>query len=453
MQFPPQTPLRAVFRPPKALSIEPTPGYETSLWPYGAPFIMKHQDGKESDVARGLRQQGCSRRRVISHLRCALGALGILVVVATARGDSPLVRFGQSGAVFFSLQSSLRLDDNIYLRANDEEGDTVGVLTPGASIEFGEPEVINGHFAVHESVLRYFDNEAENDELLSADAGLRWPGARGDLEFSASFEQLRENTREYRAFGLDNQLINALARRDQSSLRLRGEYEISAKTSLAGGLSYHDEDFKFSYFRDRRDTSIPLNGYYELTPKIDLSLGYVHRREQLSGAGNYRYRDHFLNLGARGEFTPKLQGYVQVGVTDRRGAGVAKQSTLGLDGSLSWAATPKSSYEISFSRGFSAAGAAGGESWADTRAGLVARYGFSDAWTVQAELRYQHAGYFGGRRDDFVSGAMTGSWSPKEFIVLSATLAVQSNASDSTSADFDFDFNRSLLSVAAALRY
>jgi polysaccharide biosynthesis protein VpsM len=356
-----------------------------------------------------------------------------------------MVRLGEDAAVFFTLQTSLRLDDNIYLRPDSEKGDTIFVAVPGASLEFGDPTTTNGQFAVREAFLRYFDNDSENDELASAEARLKMPGPRGELEFAGTFEQLRENTREYREF-------SSLTQRDHASARVRAEYEVSAKTSVSGGVSVDNEDFKTVFFRDRRDLSLPWNAYYELTPKVDMSVGYVYRRERLSGPGNYRYRDHFLNVGARGEFTPKLQGYVQVGVTDRRLPGGIKDSTLGLDGSVTWAATPKSSYEITASRGFRAS-SIDGESWADTRASVTARYAFSDAWSALGELRYQHAGYYGGRRDDFVTGAITTNWSPKEFIVLSCTLTLQTNDSSSRNPTFDFNFDRSLFSFAAALRY
>jgi hypothetical protein len=396
-----------------------------------------HDDAPDAAAAFPPRAAARARRVRGS----VLMSLAVLAWPLALHAGSPLLPVGDDGALFFTAGASERYDSNVFLSSANAESDTITTLSPGLSLELGKNATTSTRVSLREDLLYYAKHSDQNDSLSALDFSGRMPGARTTVEFAGTFEQLRQNTRDFRSLG-------ALVRRDRSHGKLQAEYEFSPKTSIGGGLTFDSEHFKEPGFRDDREYAMPVNLYYELSPKTDVSAGYRLRQVRQPGFANTRYNEQFFNMGLRGEFTPKTSGSLQLGLADNHASGGQSQSTLGIDGSLTWAATPKIACTVLLSRDFRASNATG-ESVKTTASSLAARYAISEFWSATGSVRYENTSYFAGRNDDFVTLEMFFNYSPSTLVVVSGGCVLESNRSNAAPAAFD----RNVLTFSASLRY
>jgi len=188
--------------------------------------------------------------------------------------------------------------------------------------------------------------------------------------------------------------------------------------------------------------------YYATTPKTDLSLGYRHDIERLAtGSGNFE--DNFFNIGARGDFTAKLSGQVRVGVTDYKPEVGASSRDLGLGANLDYLFTPKTTFDLTASNGFSASPLGTGEKVFSV--GLSGRSQLSEAWTVTLGGNYQTTNYLvtPERKDGFWVGNLAVSYTWTTAVGFQLDYVYRKN--NSTLALVTFDDN--VLTFSASTRF
>lgn len=339
---------------------------------------------------------------------------------------SPLVSIGDSTDIFFNGSSSVRWISNVFRDSDSEEEDFLFTFSPGLEVNVGRG-LSNTDFTIvtRYDILRYVDLDRLNTEQLHVTAKGTYQSSRLDVSSAVSFDQEQSTT------GDENVISNDLIESDNFLVRLDGEYRFSPKFSFGAGFSYTDKEYTSFEERlaDRENLRIPFDVFYELTPKIDLSAGYTYSKADIEGVvllGNptsvassgYDRESHFFNVGFRGDVLPKLKGSVKVGYrvrdtddsdlivfdtntlavvdtgrTDRDDNGI-----LGLDGKLTWLATPKLTTDFGLSRDFGISGE--GDSTETTSIRTTANYSINSNWFASGELGFTLREYTDLDRED-----------------------------------------------------
>lgn len=390
---------------------------------------------------------------------CLSLILSLAAVLGHSSTAAPLISVGDNTDIFFNGSSGLQWSSNVFRNNDNEEDDLMWSLTPGFEVNFGRGASNTDLSVVTQyEIRRYMDLNDLDTELFSIQANGSYQTSRLDLNASAYFREQKTATGDV---NIDNDLVET----DNLGASVNGEYDFSPKFSFGAGLGYSETEYKAPYdsrFSDRERFNVPLDLYYELTPKVDLSVGYTYGETDVSGrpatpASNpYTTEDHFLNVGARGNLLPKLNGFFKVGYRDRDSDRVnaASDSSLGLDSSLTWTATPKMSAILGLSRDFGVGGE--GNSTENTSVSLTSNYTLNSYFTATAFTDFIMRDYTVTDREDdqFRLGARL-TYTPNRYWSFGAGYAYSENDSDDPSrADSSArSYEDHTIDFTASLRY
>ena len=377
--------------------------------------------------------------------------VALLAPLPQALSAAPLVSIGNNADILFNGSTSLQWSSNLFRDENDEHDDFWWTLTPGFEVNLGrglsnlDLSLVTGY-----EIRRYADLDELDTELFNIQANGSYRSSRLDLSGSVYFRE------EKTASGDIN--FNQLVESDNVGGRINAEYRFSPKFSFGAGLGYTDKEYKSPfdiYFADRERFNVPLDVFYELTPKVDLSIGYTYSETDVSsiarlGRHSYTTEDDFFNIGARGNLLPKLTGFFKVGyrMRDNDRVGSSSQSTLGLDGDLTWAATPKLTNRLALSRDFGVAGE--GFSSEDTSVSLTSNYSINSYYAATAFADYTLRQYSNINRDDnqYRLGARL-TYTPNQNWRFGAGYTYSENDSNAVSRSY-IDHS---IDISASLRY
>jgi hypothetical protein len=351
---------------------------------------------------------------------------------------APFMAVGDNAELFVTATAQAAYDDNIYLDAKNEVNDTILSFTPGVDLVFGKGSVTKGHAYYREEIRRYSDNDAQNTELSNLGVLGNFDNGVTKADFNASYAQVAQNDNDIKATG-------TIVRRKLTDLGARGEFAFSEKTSLSAGLNYDKTDYGPSTYSDSDIWTLPLDVYYKATPKLDWSAGYRYRNSELSGTGRDS-QDHFLNIGARGEFSPKLVGQLRAGLTRRSYDVGGSDTQFGLDGSVSYAFSEKTSYRANISNDFGSSGT--GESTKNFTLGLNATSRISEQWSLTGGLNYRKIKY-SSRTDDYLEGLVAVTYNLNSMVNFGASYTYRDNNSSLAAAEF----TNNVFSFGANFRY
>lgn len=351
---------------------------------------------------------------------------------------APFLAIGDNAELFLTGNLGLRHDDNVLLTPSKTD-DTIITVAPGLALEFGKDALMSGSFTYREEFTRYSDTDSLDSELSRVAFRAGYSSGKTKFGVNANYDQLNQNTVDTPA-----NLRAVLSRRDVVNLGANGEVGVSEKTAVGAGVTYVDTDYKRAGFVDSSILSVPVDVYYELTPKVDLSAGIRIRDTSLAvGADS---NDYFYSVGARGAFTPKLSGSVKVGYTVRDFDNGGDRSGLGLDSSLTYLVSPKTSLTLGVSNDFGVSGVGATQENLTFSAGV--RTAISPDFSVSANLSHRQIDYF-SRKDDYFEGDLGASYTVNEFVSIVGSVTYRENDSRVASGNFT---NR-VFSIAAQLRY
>lgn len=369
--------------------------------------------------------------------------LAVLASLATASQAAPFLAISDNAEVFLTGTLGVRADDNIAL-TKDANSDTIFDINPGVQLVFGKNSTVQGTWTTVESFTNYMDYDELNANLLSTTFDAAYDDGKAKGSFNASFNELNQNSVDVQS---DN---GSLIRRDVFAIGGQGELNISDKSSVSAGLQYQSTDYKRYVFSDTRITTLPVGYFYELTPKVDLSLSYRFRDSSLKHG--YDSRDHFFGIGARGEFTPKLSGQFSVGLTQRKFkhhksmADMDDKSLLGIDSSLSYAVSPKTTLQFGVTNDFDTNSQ--GQQQKNFAVRFSAVTNLSEVWSITGGVSYRAINYY-FRTDDYVEGQIGATYTVNENVQITAAVALRNNKSDVAAVEFD----NSVVSLAANFRF
>ncbi|AOS43730.1 hypothetical protein Verru16b_00785 [Lacunisphaera limnophila] len=362
----------------------------------------------------------------------------IAALVSLSAKAAPFMAVGDGAELFVTAGLSVAFDDNVFLDSANESDDSIISFTPGVDLVFGKGSATTGNLYYREEIRRYSDNGNQDAELSSVGFNSSTDTGGSKFNLNGSYAQIAQNDNDIRIAGL-------IVRRDVSNLGAKAEFDLTAKTSLAIGLTYAGTDYSVASYTDNEISSLPVDVYYEATEKLDWSFGYRYRTTSQDGLAA-DFTDHFVNIGARGEFSPKLTGQVRVGYNTREFDAGGDDTGLGVDSSLSFAASEKTSIQLFLSNDFGNSGT--GDSTKTFRWGGSVTSNLTEQWFAQASLSVDSTEY-STRDDDFVNGMLSVGYKYNQFVSFSASYAMRDNSSTSALAEFD----NSVFTFGANVRY
>lgn len=377
---------------------------------------------------------------------------------------SPLLAFSESGfalgpdtKLHLTLDGQIRYDDNINLAEKDTEDDVIFVAIPGIDLNY-EGGQSSGRLIVVEQFNQYCDHGTLDGELFTAAGDYKYDGALTDFDAHASYREQDQGNA-----GMRNR--EEAVRHDLANLSANVVWTATQKTRIGVGGSYDALRYPGARLADSETFNIPVDFFYAITPKVDISVGYRYRTANLDSlptiiAGKTVYIDndwdgHFFNIGATGEFTPKLKGKIRLGYNKRQYNRGGSQGEPGLMVGLTYAYSPKASYDLTVSNDYSNSIWGTGQKVFSIRGS--GRYEFTPQWSTQYGIGFQStkydkplgSAYSNSRKDDFLVADITLVYAMNENVSLLGTYVYRENFSNRAGEDF----SSNLLILGASLRY
>jgi hypothetical protein len=357
----------------------------------------------------------------------------VSAALGTAANAAPFLAIGDGAELFVTGTLGVRADDNIY-NTDNAISDTIFDINPGVEITFGKDAALKGSLTLVDSFANYSDNSNLNTNLFSGDLNAAYDDAKLKLKFNLGYHEQNQNAPD----------IRGLTRRDQFVTGANAEVEISQITSVSAGVSFDHTNYKRTSYADTDTLTVPLNFYYKWTPKIDLSVGYRFRDYETTIGRDST--DHYFSVGARGEFTPLLTGQISVGYNERDLAGGGSETLPGLEASLTYALTPKTSITVGASNDYGTAPQGAQQKNFSLNGGITTD--ISSEWKLNAGLSYRAIDYY-TRTDDYVEGNVGATYVINTYVKITGAYVYRSNSSDLKGSEF----TNNVFSISASLRY
>jgi len=362
---------------------------------------------------------------------------------------APFMAVGSSAEIFVTATAGITFNDNVTLGSdfvaagqtdpnNPIRDETIFRFAPGLSYEFGKNALLSGNLRYVETFDSYSDSSDLDTNLSDVAFDAKHDDGNSITKMKASFKQLNQNTVDSRS--------PTLSRRDVLNFGGDHEMDFSAKSSLLFGFDFTDTDYSAATFADRTRTEIPLRYFWETTPKVDLSLGLRYRETDSDFAGTSS-DDMFYSVGARGEFTPKLSGFLRLGVTDRNLQTGADRTSFGLLSNFTYLYSAKTQLTFGVSNDFGTSGA--GESQENFDVFVGFRSSISPEFALTSRISRREIDYFSKDADTYVQGSVGGEYIVNEYLQIHGKFNYSDNASGTVGGDFD----NTIFSLSARLRY
>lgn len=367
----------------------------------------------------------------------------LLLAAALAAGVSSahaLVTLGTDSELFLTLNTSAQYNDNLFL-SSPKVDEFIFDLTPGFRVDYGRNSLVKGQFSYGEDFQIFGDRSHLNTSLSRVTGDAAYDDGKNKLALAGSFQQADQATRDIRRN--DESLVH----RDIVSLRAVDELLFTAKTSVSVGASYDRTDYKKPGYVDLSAYTIPVKYYYKVLPKLDLSGGYRYRNSNL-GRGGIDSDAHFFSVGARGELTPKLTGEIAIGYDEFKPTTGKNRSSVGLEASLAYAYSPKTSFTFGANNGFGYTALGESNRAGGLNAGVSAQ--LTSDWRFDASALYTGFSYVNSdRSDDYYMGQAAATYTVNEIVSVSGAYAYAKNKSNLSGANF----TDNILSVFATIKY
>ncbi|MFA5262903.1 MAG: outer membrane beta-barrel protein [Opitutaceae bacterium] len=365
-----------------------------------------------------------------------------LAALSLAAQAAPFLAVGDNAELFLTGTLGIRADDNVLL-SNNKKSDIIYQVSPGLDLVFGNNALTKGHLFYKLTSDRYSDHSILDTNLSSIGFTSAYDDQKLKMNLDASFDQLAQNT-------VDTVIPNgdSFARRDLFKVSGGSEISMTEKSSIGAGVSYDDTKYIKSGFDDSKITTIPVNFFYEVTPKVDMSFGFRYRDTKLTTGSDSR--DAFYSIGARGEFTPKLSGTLAVGYTQRTfSKNIDSESTPGIDTSLTYAASEKTSIRFGVSNDYGVSGTGATQRNMSYNFGVQSK--LSEEWSTGFTLSYRSIAYLGtgSRTDKYFEGGLNATYMINAVVSVVGGYTYRNN----DSALAGSSFNNSVFSLSANFRY
>lgn len=365
-------------------------------------------------------------------------ALMLATAFTATLWSAPFLRTGDNSEIFLTARLGARMDDNIFLTAQDETDDIILEFSPGLEWSFGQGALTTGLLTLRQNFVHYVDHDDFNEELAVAGFRGTYDDEKLRLTLNAGYEELYQNTRDIRG--------PFLVRRDAATAVVGAEVAVTQKTAVGAGVAYDTVDYKRAGYADLKTFSVPVDYFYSVSEKADVSVGFRYRDTDVSLFGQSA-KDYYYRAGARGEFTPKLTGQFNVGLNERRLDNGRDESSVGIDSTFTYLASEKTTVRLGLANDY--ATSAEGESQENFVVSVTATNNLSAEWQISAGAAFYQVEYFGGRSDDFVDAQVAAAYVINTYLRIRASYEHRLNESNVPAAEF----TNNLISLALEARY
>jgi hypothetical protein len=357
------------------------------------------------------------------------------------------MKFDDNSELFVTGTASIAYDDNIFLSSGAKTGDTIYDLAPGIDVPFGSRSDVSGDFFAKVDFMEYASHSNQDVALPDVGFNTMYDEGKSKFNFNAGYQETAQNNATIRLAGV-------IVRTDTTTVGMYGESGVTDKTSVGAGVNYSDTVYGRSGFIDSSVISVPVDVYYEFSPKTDVSVGYKYTNSSESGKAD-NYYTNFVNVGLRGEFSPLVTGQIRVGYDEIQFSNHGGSSNLpGVDGTITYAATDKSSYSLNLSNQYTNSGAGSG-TLEVSKTALVGISGVTDLdpqWKFVPAISYSQVTYPGttpGRRDDIWTGSVGLEYVYNTYANIALTYSLNNDNSSGASVSY----SDSRVTLALNLRY
>ena len=364
-----------------------------------------------------------------------------LVLTGALLGTSAHAAFdlGNGASLAVTADAGVKYNDNIFLSSSNAKSDSIIDLAPGLSLQVGGESLLQSTLSFSEDFQHYTDTSNLDTGLAKADLISAYDDGKMKLNVNAWFHQANQATRDVRGG-------NFLARRDLIHGDVTDEVALTEKTSVSAGAGWDDTDYKRAGYVSWQWWELPLKYYYKIEPKLDLSAGFRYRNNELD-AGGLDSTEYFYSIGARGELAPKAEGEVNIGLNQQRLARGGTREGLGIDSSVNYEVSPKSTVLFGIRNGYGYS--SGGDSYRDFGLNGGFSSNISDNLRVSATLGYDKYSYITGQKDDFYQGQLGGTYLVNANVSVTGSYTYAKDKSNFPGASF----KNNIFGVSAALRF
>ncbi len=365
----------------------------------------------------------------------------ILISASSMAVAAPFLALGDGAELFLTGTAGVKFDDNI-LSSPGKISDTIFNLTPGLEVSAGKNAQIKTLLDYNEAITRYDKTTVLNTNLAHVSLNSNYSDNKSVVYVNASYNENNQNSPTLSGAGL--------LRTNVTDAGITGESEITQKTKLGLGFTYD----KTHYVNNPAGTvddkiyTVPIDVYYEYTPKVSLLAGLRYRDTKLQGLSGYK--DYYYSVGARGDFTPLLSGEFGVGINERTSPTASNQSSFGLNSSLNYKYSQKTTFTVSLNDDTGAS--SNGQSQEILSFSAHADTIMNAVWKGFAGASYNNTKYKNvapARTDNYYEGDIGVTYVYSLLLNVSATYSYRKNDSNAVGQSF----NDNLVSITAVVRY
>ena len=126
----------------------------------------------------------------MKNIRNILRIVAILTICTQAKS---MINIGDNAELFLTGAVAIRLDNNIFLNAANEESDTIWAVTPGLDLVFGKGSATTGNLYFKEEIRRYSDFDALNISLADVGFNSRYDNGKSKVSIRARYLEQQQN--------------------------------------------------------------------------------------------------------------------------------------------------------------------------------------------------------------------------------------------------------------------
>lgn len=388
---------------------------------------------------------------------------GLLATVAVPLQAAPSVSLGDDAALFLTLEGGLEHQSNILRQKTIEDDEFIISITPGVELQYGTEGS-----AYLEATFGY--EIRRHDDLDQLDGEYIRFNSLGYFDTGVALFKGYFTANEYGSNSLDfssNVPSADLAERSDIAIGGTVNYLFSDQISLSGGIDYLHRSFNDASLLAGTDAvSVPLRVLYAFDPAVSAFAGYRYRTATPynvpAGSDIPDTEDHYLFVGIEGEiFNPLWTGSIDVGYQTRDFSSSAlitgDSSSMAYNARLNYAADTNLNIFGVLTRDYGQGTSSSAVSYVRDMVSLGADYLLSEMWSVRAEIaladtEFEDTVNGPGREDHLVLGSVGVTYSPNEYLRVTASYRINDLNYDNIDPAFD-EYTNNVISLMASVRY
>lgn len=394
---------------------------------------------------------------------------GLLFGTLPLANAAPFAALGEDVSIFVDASAGLEHQSNIGRSSNNEESETIFVVSPGLEFRLGGEGSSVAQLKVGYEFRRHFNQDQLNGEYAR-------------VNFASLYDTdvlLLKTYFGYNEFGTNSQVIDGsnldiigVADRSDLTAGASFKYRFTEQMSFGAGADFAKRDWDNGYALYGYDSiALPVKLYFAIAPELDAFVGYRHREVDTSSNRNSEsytapnYSDDYFFVGVEGElFSPLITANIDLGFQTRSyediQVGDDSNDALTFSARVNYAADVNRSYYAVLARDFGQS-ANGAVAFERTRYTIGGTYQITEMWSALASVTFASTDYDRDpqsphakkRSDDILSGKIGVTWAPNDYLSINGSFNLIDLDSDNSRVPGYDGYKNEVVSVTASVRY